>query len=132
AVCSNNNADLMAGNIEAYSVDHGFMIIACYDLFRLENMCRFHYNSPFRFIRMSKKIKYGAPSNPVIIPTGNLYSKANCPIRSAAKTKLTPTRPAGMTLEKPTPTSLFAIGPERKETKAIGPVVAVAIAIMQT
>ncbi|MNP69015.1 hypothetical protein D3C76_1650510 [compost metagenome] len=39
-----------------------------------------------------------------------------------------------MTLEKekPTPTSLFAIGPDRKATKAMGPVVAVASAIMQT
>ena len=61
-----------------------------------------------------------------MMPTGYLATKANCPIRSAAKTKLTPTRPAGITFEKPTPTSLLAIGPERKETNAIGPVVAVA------
>ena len=69
---------------------------------------------------------------PVITPTGYLATNANCPIRSDAKTKMTPTRPAGIMFENPTPTSLFAIGPERNATKAIGPVVAVANAIIST
>ncbi|MNR11406.1 hypothetical protein D3C85_1277030 [compost metagenome] len=81
---------------------------------------------------MSKKIRYGAPSIPVMMPTGNLVTKANCPMRSAANTRLTPTRPAGIKLEKPAPTNLLAIGPERNATKAMGPVVAVARATRMT
>ena len=69
---------------------------------------------------------------PVITPTGYLATKANCPIRSEAKTKMIPTSPAGIMFENPTPTSLFAIGPERNATNAIGPVVAVANAIIST
>lgn len=63
---------------------------------------------------------------PVITPTGNLTSKTNCPTKSEANTKITPTNPAGNMLEKPEPTNLLAIGPARNDTKAIGPVVAVA------
>ena len=70
---------------------------------------------------------------PVMTPTGYLATNANCPIRSEAKTKMiAPTRPAGITFENPTPTSLFAIGPKGNATKAIGPVVAVANAIIRT
>ena len=51
---------------------------------------------------------------------------------SAPSTNNAPTKPADKTFGAPAPTSLAAIGPDKKATKAIGPVIEVAKAIKNT
>lgn len=91
-----------------------------------------HYTSPLLFTHINKNSIYGAPSIPVITPTGNLVLKTNCPIISDASTNKAPTKAEGITFGEPFPTSFDAIGPAKNATKAIGPVVAVAKAIKNT
>ena len=68
----------------------------------------------------------------MITPTGKRSSKANCPTKSESRTNTAPKSPEARGLAVPCPVRRLAIGPAKKETKAMGPVAAVAVAMSST
>ena len=85
--------------------------------------------SPFLLICSRSSSRYGAPKIPVITPTGYRTAKRFCPTSSEARIRTTPTSAEASRLVRPFPTILDAIGPDRKATDAMGPVIEVATAV---
>ena len=77
-------------------------------------------------------MRNGAPSAPVMTPTGNRVPSAYCATKSATSTSSAPNSPDASTGEPTGPRMRAVIGPERKATNAIGPAAAVPKAMSAT